>query len=431
MDWHRVDLLERSTTPVQESALPEAVRQPASMQPASLGHVPALDGVRGLAVLLVLLSHCTPDAPLDWGLGGATAESPYGEWGAAWLLLRWWRVGWAGVDVFFVLSGFLITRVLLEARGKPRYFRNFFARRFLRIFPLYYGVLFALFVLVPAAMALTQLQPRVMAAFGEQYRHYQYLQQNQAWLWLYGTNLGTVFDGHAWGELGHFWSLAVEEHFYVVWPFLVTCLSLRKLTLACLLCVFGAPVLRAGMLGAGFAQGDVYVFTPCRIDGLALGALLAIASISETALPRLARFRSLLFWTSFGALVGLFAAQGTPGRESPVVAIAGHTLLAVFSAALMIFALSSEATGSGKRVLLHPWMVCLGKYSYGIYVLHRLLVFPLRRVVPIDTLASVLGSPLLAMIFFQAVAIAVSFCAAVASWHLYEAHFLRLKKHFA
>jgi peptidoglycan/LPS O-acetylase OafA/YrhL len=187
-------------------------------------HVPALDGLRAIAVLMVLLCHFQLATP-------------------HWI----WRVlhqGGFGVYLFFVLSGFLITRILLSEKNKPAYFRNFYARRTLRIFPLYYGVLALQFwVLLPIFPT-----PRILAD-----AHYQ------GWLWAYGYNILTAVKGHFvfssdWMWLGHFWSLAVEEQFYVVWPFIVLALGRETLLKLCIGIVALTPILRLVFYAAGANQ---------------------------------------------------------------------------------------------------------------------------------------------------------------------------------
>jgi peptidoglycan/LPS O-acetylase OafA/YrhL len=398
---------------------------------ATRSYLPALDGIRGLAILLVMLHHFTPDTPYAWGLGGATAEAPYGRWAGAWPVIRWFHVGWVGVDLFFVLSGFLITRILLDTRGKPGYFRNFFARRCLRIFPLYYGVLGALFIVLPAAIALTGMQPRLAAALGEQYRQYESNQAHQAWLWFYAANLGNVLGGLTWGHLGHFWSLAVEEHFYLVWPLLVALAPRWMLGWLCILCFAAAPAVRAGMLACGVPYYDTYVFSACRIDSLTLGGLLALASVGGMSAHWLVRYRTLGVLVLLSALISLFGIQGSPGRDSPWMAVFGHSVLAALSAALVIVGIHAEPARGFGRLLLQPWLIRLGKYSYGLYVLHRLVLFPLRRVVSLDRLDSSVGSPLTALLMFHIIGITAALVVAVVSWHLYESRFLRLKRYFA
>src|SRR6185295_3788466 len=171
-------------------------------------HMDALDGLRGLAIVLVLLVHFvgddTPHGTLErW----ATRLANYGTW---------------GVDLFFVLSGFLITGILYDSKTKAHYFRNFYVRRTLRIFPLYYGVLFALFVLLPVVPLAYP------SGLSESLGH-------QAWLWSYASNLYVSLKG-TWAALpyvSHFWSLAVEEHFYLVWPIVVLAFAKRTLLAIC------------------------------------------------------------------------------------------------------------------------------------------------------------------------------------------------------
>src|SRR3954466_6828035 len=181
--------------------------------PMPSGHIATLDGLRGVAILLVMLCHFL-------GLlhtGNHRLDS---------LLHLGFGHGWVGVNLFFVLSGFLITGILLDAKSSPRYFRNFYARRTLRIFPLYYGVLFVCFAILP-------LFP------GSNSADFLALRSRQGWLWTYCTNIKIVLDGD-WKfatpllDLGHFWSLAVEEHFYLVWPLLVFLLPTRALVKACI-----------------------------------------------------------------------------------------------------------------------------------------------------------------------------------------------------
>src|SRR5690242_3161095 len=136
-------------------------------------------------------------------LGDATPRSALQR-----LLVKASSYGVLGVDLFFVLSGFLITGLLLDAKGKPHYFRNFYARRTVRIFPLYYLVLFLLLVVLPAVIAV----PPALA----------HARREQAWLWTYTSNF-YIASKASWalGYVSHFWSLAIEEHFYLLWPLVV------------------------------------------------------------------------------------------------------------------------------------------------------------------------------------------------------------------
>src|SRR5262249_16513822 len=161
-------------------------------------------------------------------------RAPSTDWGAA--LGRFTQFGGSGVTLFFVLSGFLVTGILLRQRGRPGYFRNFYARRVLRIFPLYYtalGVILVLGLLAPG------LQARLPCVF-----------DNQLWLWIYCNNVFEFIRGQAYPIVGHFWSLAVEEQFYLVWPPLVLLLGHRWLPYLCTVCMLSAYMTRVLLLGA-------------------------------------------------------------------------------------------------------------------------------------------------------------------------------------
>src|SRR5258706_13600578 len=199
-----------------QSAAPDSSQGATPLDPP---RPPGLDCLRGLAILMVMMVH----------FGGTT---DHGIPGAALWFSRLTGAGWCGVDLFFVLSGFLITGILYDAKGAPGGLRTFYARRVLRIFPLYYGTLVVLFVILPL------LAPGPNPGLEK-------VAQQQGWLWLYFSNFAAVFIGdHTFAgglvQAGHFWSLAIEEQFYLVWPLVV--LTLRRGTL---LHIFGAVIVSA------------------------------------------------------------------------------------------------------------------------------------------------------------------------------------------
>ena len=200
------------------------------------GHIKPLDGLRGIAILLVMWFH------FAWP---AKAQG---------LITRLYvsvaALGWVGVDLFFVLSGFLITGILLDSKRGAGYFRNFYARRVLRIFPLYYAVLLVTLVILPLIVPYdTPALKRLL--------------EGQGWLWLYSTNISVAVEhgnwiaSADWLRMGALWSLAVEEHFYLVWPLLVFFLSRRALLRTSIAMIVLVPILRTVALFAGVVSDTI------------------------------------------------------------------------------------------------------------------------------------------------------------------------------
>src|SRR5258706_538487 len=188
------------------------------------GHIPALDGLRGVAILLVLVLHFAPYAP---GLQAPTVLLDR-------LYLRVSGIGWTGVDLFFVLSGYLITGILYDTRGSKHYFRQFYARRFLRIFPLYYVALALFLIILPWPHSFDSV--------------IRELRGDAVWYWTYLYNMRVAATGFLPSSaLGHFWSLAVEEQFYLIWPIVVLWLGRKHLIVTCAVAVVAALACRLSM----------------------------------------------------------------------------------------------------------------------------------------------------------------------------------------
>jgi peptidoglycan/LPS O-acetylase OafA/YrhL len=296
---------------------------------AAAERVPALDGVRGLAVLLVLLWH---------SVGGYAA----------------FNLTWSGVDLFFVLSGFLITGILLDNKKATNFFTAFYVRRVARIFPLYYLHL-ALFLAFGATSLATE--PR-----------FAWLMSGAHPIWSYATFTQNILMGtrESFGcnWLGITWSVAIEEQFYLLVPALVFLLP-RGSLLATLLCmVLAAPVLRTV-----FPGWNAFVNLPWRADSLLWGACLAVLIRWTPFVEALRRNKHVLHILLGAFLVGAVIMSGRGGQPTAFGAFS-HTWLAALYGTLVLIAHQDGTSLLGRGLALSPF-VWLGRLSYGIYMFHE------------------------------------------------------------
>jgi peptidoglycan/LPS O-acetylase OafA/YrhL len=370
-----------------------ALAQPVVEHVSKRVHLPALDGLRGIAILLVLMVHSVPDIH-----GNSTAVAA---------LNSFFHSGVFGVDLFFVLSGFLITGILLDSKDSPHYFRSFYIRRILRLFPVYYGFLVVLIVIVPAIHHLAGLNlPEYHG--------------NWWWYLLYFSNWKLNHEADT--SLGQFWSLALEEQFYLIWPVTVYLLPRRVLVWWCCLLGAIAVAMRWTLVGKGI---DLYAITPSRLDTLVIGALLAIAVRDSIWRDRIYRYRKPLTLVTVAAFL-VFVLQNWRFPWNP--------LSAFFAAALfgmLVFRGATDKQSVLYRMLNRPLLRNYGKYSYCIYVVH--LVFLehakwlsgfLRNQLP-------RASGMFAESLVIVAANVIVYWVARASWRYYEGPILRLKDRLA
>ena len=318
--------------------------------------LPSLDALRGLAIMLVL------------GHNLQTLQEPVGLLNRAleWSMDR----GWVGVQLFFALSGFLITGILLDTNKQPHYFSDFFKRRARRIFPLYYLCLTLLLVVFPL---LGWIAAERIPSLNLQLPY-----------WLYYSNWTAPFHGDI-DLLSHFWSLAVEEQFYLLWPFLLYRRTARQALTICLTVAVIALLSRTAMLYGGAGFRSLYEFSNCRMDALALGgAMAALLRIPSTHRWLVSHSTKVLVTTAVTLLVGAAITRGYP-RTGGLSQTIGYSWLAVVCAMLVLSAWLSDQplTGLRQGLLNYTTLRALGKYSYGIYIIHK----------PLDVL---IGKPLLA-----------------------------------
>ena len=369
------------------------------------GHVPILDGVRGLAVLMVLFCHLMGPMP---------------ETGLVSRLVRH-VVSYSalGVDVFFLLSGYLITGILLRSRGDEHYYRNFYARRVLRIFPLYYATLALVLIVAPAlsAYARQELAPTLL---------------HQGWAWLYVVNFFYLFHpGADFRYLAHFWSLAVEEHFYLLWPLLVRALSPRGLGRACLLVAIGTSLAHLAAPFVGIDPVAATMVTPLRVDTLCLGALLGVWHFQGRDRRSMAATAAITGAAALAASVLTVVAQRLAPSLTEIArglrGIGTHVLLWAAFAGL----LASRPGALTQRVFRSSVLRFFGKYSYGIYVIHAIVGLAAFRAHTVERLAARVGSFSLALVIVAAAVVVISVLTAMASYRFLESPFLVLKARFA
>jgi len=383
------------------------------------GHVPALDGIRGVAILFVMLFHY-----------GTACGFGHDAWITRKIVGVFCNM-WSGVDIFFTLSGFLITGILLRSKNKPGFFSRFYMRRTLRIFPLYYLSLIVIFLLLPLLHLPAVDRPEVQRVFNA-----------QGWLWAYAEDLAITFHNDDFFDpfplwVGHFWSLAVEEHFYLLWPVVVYLCSRRGVYFACFGLIALGPIVRFIMLAHNMDVAAVYTFTFSRTDELAIGGLLALLAQDHSY----ARLSHWARWAAVGSatyLVISVAILRKPFYWTYTAALGfGFTMLAIGVAALIVFAVGGSPRSLARRVMEARWLRVFGKYSYGAYVLHTPLqplwmtLFPPRAIGDLARSYGLIASQLTGLLGFVTLGIGLSMLLALVTFHSFEQPFNRLKRFWA
>lgn len=339
-------------------------------------HIHALDGLRGIASLMVMFFH------FNW--------QPFSP-----LLSKFAVFGQTGVDLFFVLSGFLITRILIYTKSKKQYFTNFYIRRSLRIFPLYYGFLIATYFILPL-FNIGNTPP---------FSH-------QIWYYLYMQNIPSTFTTlQSISGPGHFWSLAVEEHFYLFWPFLVYFTPIKHLKWVSLGIIVLSIIIR--IILVNFDIG-VFYFTPCRFDALAIGSLLAYIEYKNKLFIYRKYFLKIgLFSLGFMLITWLF----TTGQHMDLLQIIKFTLIAIFYFCVVGYLSITNNQNPLSQFVENRFLVFTGKISYGLYVFHPLVY-------------NSVGNQNYNFYVDLVLSVSLTYLIAYISYEVYEKYFLSLKRYF-
>lgn len=324
----------------------------------NFARIPALDGIRAIAVLLVMWYHSYAFGMFPGGVGSSVKT-----------------IGQTGVDLFFVLSGFLITRILIREKGKSGYYKSFYIKRSLRILPLYYIFLV--------------LYLSVHGAWG---------QEGAWWAFVFLQNIPLAF-GDAYSGPVHYWSLGVEEHFYLIWPFLICLINPRRMWVLGFFGILLSIVLRVVFVNYDYGY---FYFSITRLDGLCMGAWLALYEGHVVAERR--RFRTVFASAACLILVPLALVYGAFRDGGHAwLQVSKFTLVSMFYTCCVGYAICLDFKSWPARILSWRPLVFIGGVSYGLYIYHQLwfeLVMQMQLSAPISVLYGWGGSLLLACLSF-------------------------------
>ena len=367
----------------------------------SIPRIPALDGLRGIAILCVILAHCF----FATRTNGLRMLDPIVERAVVMFVPP-------AVDLFLVISGFLITSILDRTRDADHPLRTFYARRALRIIPLYYG--FLLFVV----LFLGDLPERIIGSPG-----------SMIWEFLFVTNVTFALDPRSVGSLyWHFWTLAIEEQFYVVWPLVILVLP-RRFNIRVCLALIGLSVAARFALSLTMTRDAAWILTPGRMDALAAGSMVGLLHHRNPDL--LHRWWKRVMWFGgVGSLIAQAAFLLVRAWNEQAWLVLSSTFLpfiaTLFFAATVAGLALRQEHGGGPQWLLNPVLTSTARYSYGMYAIHRpliVLLFYYGLVVRRDPIA---GFDLPYRIYFFILIAGLSYGIGLITWHLYEKQFLKL-----
>ncbi len=369
--------------------------------------MPTLDGIRGIAILMVVLHNIASH--------GVEHASNF----VVKIFLLVCDFGWVGVQLFFVLSGFLITGILLDGKGSANQLKNFYIRRSLRIFPLYYVFLVVIFIVLP----LLRIDPTWL----EQTKNYE------MWYWLYLINWVQPFADKL--EMGHLWSLAIEEQFYLLWPMLAVFLHKNTLAYVCLSLIVTAIIFRLLFvtLLPDIGTTVAYTFTVARYDALAIGALIALTCRNKLWFEYVKERSYAVTVSILSVITILLLIYHEFDPVNGILAPLNQTLIAILFGLLILFSIeiNCEKTTIYYRILSSKLLTLFGKYSYAIYIFHLPVKFIWFAGYSLDPMEYNGVLKLYAMIYNFSGVLLISTAMAFLSWNILERHCLGYKRMFA
>jgi peptidoglycan/LPS O-acetylase OafA/YrhL len=354
-------------------------------------YIKSLDGMRALAIMMVVVHHSS--FLIQDGFFHDLS-----------------RFMGSGVDLFFIISGFLITNILINTKNNPRFFRNFYGRRFLRIIPLYYAILIFASFIIPLIHI-------------ESFKKFSDISLTPYWFFL--SNYAIAAKGNfQHGLVDLSWSLSLEEQFYVFWSLCVYFFAEKHLRKIAILVLILCPILRYFAYTSGQSLVAIHIMTHTRIDTILMGSMLALFMRDNMVTTKNLLFTLalcfLIFFGLYALPFGVKLALGYSFLGGIYMSLVG---LAIFASQNQNLNLSFL-----RKILENNLLVHIGLYSYGIYLLHN----------PIQKVLQIVYRPVLNLVplniafhqfIFVLIVLAISSALAALSYHFYELKWLRLKKY--
>lgn len=338
----------------------------------TIKHIVQLDALRAIAAFGVILYHFLPEF--------SSSKLPY---------------GWIGVDIFFVISGFLITAILLEQKGVTGnnllVIKNFVIRRALRLFPIYYLLIFIF---------------HLLQHFGNLWT---WDAGNSIYYYTYTTNILFFFEGMAGKQLNHVWTLSIEEQFYLFWPWIVVFVPNRAVILSLVFVILGSLIYKSV---SGIE--NIRMLTFSHFDTLGGGALIAflLKEKKESVLLFINRFKGIII------LCGIFILLASEWYLLPEIIISSVVLVLAMS---LVIGCHYGFSGLSGKIFSNSVLIYLGKISYGLYLFHKPVPYFLKLFLTPENSNSY---------YFLLISVVITIVVAHLSYKIIESPFLALKKRF-